>query len=64
MHYTINNGTAFFFLSPVDEKHELPSGGDVWVLLISNARPTDSGIYVCEVNSNPIVHSFHKLSGK
>lgn len=42
---------------------DLPSGGDVWVLVIKTARPTDSGIYVCEVNSNPIVRSFHKLSG-
>lgn len=41
---------------------DLPSGGDVWVLVIKTARPTDSGIYVCEVNSNPIVRSFHKLS--
>lgn len=42
----------------------LPSGGDVWVLVIKNSKPSDSGIYVCEVNSNPIVRSFHKLSGK
>ncbi|KAL3272723.1 hypothetical protein HHI36_014185 [Cryptolaemus montrouzieri] len=40
----------------------MPSGGDVWVLVIKQAKPTDSGIYVCEVNSNPIVRSFHKLS--
>lgn len=42
----------------------LPTGGDVWVLVIKNSKPSDSGIYVCEVNSNPIVRSFHKLSGK
>ncbi|XP_050297664.1 Ig-like and fibronectin type-III domain-containing protein 1 [Anthonomus grandis grandis] len=41
---------------------DVPSGGDVWVLVIKNSRPSDSGIYVCEVNSNPIVRSFHKLS--
>lgn len=34
----------------------------MWVLVIKNSKPTDSGIYVCEVNSNPIVRSFHKLS--
>ncbi|XP_060521519.1 Ig-like and fibronectin type-III domain-containing protein 2 isoform X2 [Cylas formicarius] len=45
-----------------DGSSELPSGGDVWVLVIKNSRLTDSGIYVCEVNSNPIVRSFHKLS--
>ncbi|KAK9885475.1 hypothetical protein WA026_010967 [Henosepilachna vigintioctopunctata] len=38
------------------------SGGDVWVLVIKEAKPTDSGVYVCEVNSNPIIRSFHKLS--
>lgn len=40
----------------------VPNGGDVWVLVIKNSKPVDSGIYVCEVNSNPIVRSFHKLS--
>ncbi|XP_019771440.1 Ig-like and fibronectin type-III domain-containing protein 2 isoform X3 [Dendroctonus ponderosae] len=41
---------------------DLPSGGDVWVLVIKTAKPNDSGIYVCEVNSNPIVRSFHRLN--
>jgi glutathione synthase/RimK-type ligase-like ATP-grasp enzyme len=36
----------------------------VWVLVIKEAKPSDSGIYVCEVNSNPILRSFHKLSGE
>ncbi|KAJ3623708.1 hypothetical protein MTP99_017378 [Tenebrio molitor] len=45
-----------------DEAADVPSGGDVWVLVIKNAKPADSGVYVCEVNSNPIVRSFHKLS--
>ncbi|XP_025837036.1 Ig-like and fibronectin type-III domain-containing protein 1 [Agrilus planipennis] len=44
------------------EEPSVPSGGDVWVLVVRNTKPTDSGIYVCEVNSNPIVRSFHKLS--
>lgn len=43
---------------------DVVSGGDVWVLVIKNSKPSDSGIYVCEVNSNPIVRSFHKLSGE
>ncbi|XP_046405305.1 Ig-like and fibronectin type-III domain-containing protein 1 isoform X1 [Ischnura elegans] len=38
------------------------AGGDVWVLVIKQSKPMDSGIYVCEVNSNPILRSFHKLS--
>lgn len=40
-----------------------PTGGDVWVLLIKDTRPTDSDIYVCEVNSDPVVRSFHPLKG-
>ncbi|XKL66935.1 hypothetical protein PGB90_010355 [Kerria lacca] len=36
-------------------------GGDVWVLRIKLTKASDSGIYVCEVNSEPIVRSFHKL---
>jgi glutathione synthase/RimK-type ligase-like ATP-grasp enzyme len=32
--------------------------------VIKDAKPSDSGIYVCEVNSNPILRSFHKLSGE
>lgn len=45
-----------------EEMKEVPVGGDVWVLVIKKSKPTDSGVYVCEVNSNPIVRSFHKLS--
>lgn len=32
--------------------------------MIKEAKPSDSGIYVCEVNSSPILRSFHKLSGE
>ena len=35
----------------------------MWVLVIKNSNATDSGIYICEVNSDPIVRSFHKLNG-
>ncbi|KAB0793035.1 hypothetical protein PPYR_12655 [Photinus pyralis] len=44
------------------EVQQIPKGGDVWVLVIKNSKPSDSGIYVCEVNSNPVLRSFHKLS--
>ena len=56
----------FFILGTDDDNGgtEVPSGGDVWVLVVKNSQQTDSGIYVCEVNSNPIVRSFHRLSGK
>ncbi|XP_065582217.1 Ig-like and fibronectin type-III domain-containing protein 1 [Artemia franciscana] len=37
------------------------SGGDVWVLVIRDVKASDAGIYVCEVNSNPILRSFHTL---
>lgn len=39
-------------------------GGDVWVLAIKDAKLDDTGLYVCEVNSVPVVRSFYKLSGK
>ncbi len=39
--------------------HEL--GGQVYVLLIKNVTVKDQGMYVCEVNSDPPVRSFHKL---
>lgn len=35
--------------------------GDVWVLLIKNVKPEDSDVYVCEVNSEPVIRSFHPL---
>ena len=37
-------------------------GGNVFVLLVRNITVRDSGLYICEVNSNPPVRSFHKLS--
>uniref|UniRef100_A0A1S4H6G5 Receptor mediating netrin-dependent axon guidance n=1 Tax=Anopheles gambiae TaxID=7165 RepID=A0A1S4H6G5_ANOGA len=43
-------------------KGRTPLGGDVWVLLIKETRLNDSDVYVCEVNSDPIVRSFHPLT--
>lgn len=40
-----------------------PNGGDVWVLLIKNTQVTDSGAYVCELNSNPVQKSIHIIKG-
>jgi hypothetical protein len=37
------------------------AGGQVYVLLIRNVTVKDQGMYVCEVNSDPPVRSFHKL---
>jgi hypothetical protein len=36
-------------------------GGQVYVLLVKNVTTKDQGMYVCEVNSDPPVRSFHKL---
>ncbi|KAG8287269.1 hypothetical protein J6590_042606 [Homalodisca vitripennis] len=37
-------------------------GGVVWVLAIKNVKHSDSGLYSCEVNSNPVFRSYYKLS--
>ncbi|XP_043238992.1 uncharacterized protein LOC122390291, partial [Amphibalanus amphitrite] len=37
-------------------------GGDVFVLAIQNASVSDTGMYVCEVNSSPVVRSYHQLT--
>ncbi|XP_063860088.1 Ig-like and fibronectin type-III domain-containing protein 2 isoform X4 [Scylla paramamosain] len=37
-------------------------GGDVWVLVIKNARVSDAGIYVCEINTNPSLTSIYVVS--
>ena len=39
-------------------------GGDVFVLAIQNATVNDTGMYVCEVNSSPVVRSYHELTGE
>ncbi|XP_037031427.1 Ig-like and fibronectin type-III domain-containing protein 2 isoform X3 [Bradysia coprophila] len=45
-------------------KGKITTGGDVWVLLIKNTRPSDTDVYICEVNSDPIAKSFHPLKVK
>ena len=37
-------------------------GGDVYVLAISDVVHTDSGTYVCEINTEPATRSFHQLA--
>ncbi|XP_037904934.1 Ig-like and fibronectin type-III domain-containing protein 1 isoform X1 [Hermetia illucens] len=37
------------------------TGGEVWVLLIRNTKASDTDVYVCEVNSDPVVSSLHTL---
>ena len=36
-------------------------GGEVYILLISNLTIADSGLYSCELNTQPPLRSFHKL---
>ena len=36
-------------------------GGQVYVLLVSNVTSKDAGMYICELNSDPPVRSFHEL---
>lgn len=41
-----------------------PAGGDVWVLAIGETQASDSGTYICEVNTIPVLRSYHNLTGK
>lgn len=43
-------------------KYKTGSGGDVWVLLIKNTKSSDSDVYTCEVNSDPVLRSFQSLT--
>jgi hypothetical protein len=52
-----------FLLFAAPKKRE-PNGGDVWVLLIKDTKLTDADVYVCEVNSDPVISSFHPLMSK
>ena len=37
-------------------------GGDVFVLQINNVTHSDTGLYVCEVNTEPPSRSFHRVT--
>ncbi|KAG6463259.1 hypothetical protein O3G_MSEX013776 [Manduca sexta] len=37
-------------------------GGDVWALVIKSVRASDAGLYMCELNTEPPVRSFHRLT--
>ncbi|EDW70342.2 Ig-like and fibronectin type-III domain-containing protein 1 [Drosophila virilis] len=39
-------------------------GGEVWVLLIRSLKASDSGAYICELNSEPVLRSIHILTVK
>uniref|UniRef100_W8ADW8 Ig-like and fibronectin type-III domain-containing protein C25G4.10 n=2 Tax=Ceratitis capitata TaxID=7213 RepID=W8ADW8_CERCA len=39
----------------------LESGGEVWVLLVRRLTTEDSGSYICELNSEPVLRSIHIL---
>lgn len=42
----------------------IQKGGDVWALVIKSVKPADAGLYMCELNTDPPVRSFHSLRGK
>ncbi|KAH8405330.1 hypothetical protein KR222_005359 [Zaprionus bogoriensis] len=42
----------------------LEAGGEVWVLLIKTLKTSDSGAYICELNSDPVLRSIHILTVK
>lgn len=46
------------------KKKKTAAGGEVYVLLIKNVKPDDTDVYVCEVNSDPMLRSFHPLRVK
>lgn len=48
----------------VGKKKKIAQGGEVYVLLIKNVNPDDTDVYVCEVNSDPMLRSFHPLRVK
>ncbi|KAJ0174849.1 hypothetical protein K1T71_009957 [Dendrolimus kikuchii] len=37
-------------------------GGDVWALVIKSVKASDAGLYMCELNTEPPVRSFHRLT--
>ncbi|CAB3252923.1 unnamed protein product [Arctia plantaginis] len=40
----------------------IAKGGDVWALVIKSVKTTDAGLYMCELNTEPPVRSFHRLT--
>lgn len=61
--FSLTHFFAYFTDRPAFSKHP-KRDEDVWVLLIKNARHSDTGLYVCEVNSEPAIKTFHSLAGK
>lgn len=60
----LERNVFFVTLTAPKTKGASPNGGDVWVLVITDAQPNDSDLYVCEVNTDPPIRSFHGLKGK
>ncbi|XP_049875990.1 Ig-like and fibronectin type-III domain-containing protein 1 isoform X2 [Pectinophora gossypiella] len=40
----------------------IAKGGDVWALVIKSVKASDAGLYMCELNTEPPVKSFHRLT--
>ncbi|XP_055857089.1 Ig-like and fibronectin type-III domain-containing protein 2 [Episyrphus balteatus] len=58
----VTQDTRIRVLHDENPKAKTGSGGDVWVLLIKNTKPSDTDIYACEVNSDPVIRSFQSLT--
>lgn len=36
----------------------------MWALVIKSVKASDAGLYMCELNTEPPVRSFHRLTGE
>ncbi|XP_055384146.1 Ig-like and fibronectin type-III domain-containing protein 1 isoform X3 [Condylostylus longicornis] len=57
----VTNDKRISILHDETPQGRTPTGGDVWVLHIKDTKPSDTDVYVCEVNSDPVARSFHPL---
>ncbi|XP_043208967.1 Ig-like and fibronectin type-III domain-containing protein 2, partial [Amphibalanus amphitrite] len=62
--YRVTNDSRVMVLHDIARRKgsDALHGGDVFVLAIQNASVSDTGMYVCEVNSSPVVRSYHQLT--
>ncbi|XP_037879473.1 Ig-like and fibronectin type-III domain-containing protein 2 [Glossina fuscipes] len=60
----VTSDSRISVLHDENPKGRLESGGEVWVLLIKKLKISDTGSYVCELNSDPVLRSIHILMVK
>lgn len=54
---------SYLYARPAFNKHP-KRDEDVWVLFIKNTQLSDTDLYVCELNGEPVLKTFHSLEGK